>query len=99
MPFEFKFPDVGEGITEGEIVKWLVNEGDSVKEDQKIVQVETDKAVIDLPSPLSGKILKINKHEGEKVKVGESLVTIGSEKEVILTNKTKASKSLHSILE
>ena len=56
---EFKFPDVGEGITEGEIVKWLVKEGDFVKADQNIVQVETDKAVVDLPSPVSGKILKI----------------------------------------
>ena len=57
----FKFPDVGEGITEGEIVEWLVKEGDSINEDQTIVKVETDKAVVDLPSPASGVIVKIYK--------------------------------------
>ena len=51
MATEFNFPDVGEGITEGEIVKWLVKEGDTVTADQNIVQVETDKAVVDLPAP------------------------------------------------
>ena len=62
MAFEFKFPDVGEGITEGEIVKWLVKEGDKVKENDIIVQIETDKAVVDIPSPKSGKIIKIWEH-------------------------------------
>ena len=77
---QFKFPDVGEGITEGEIVEWLVNEGDIVKEDQTIVKVETDKAVVDLPSPASGVVLKIFKKEGETVKVNEALVEIGESK-------------------
>lgn len=76
----FKFPDVGEGITEGEIVEWLVKEGDIVKEDQTIVKVETDKAVVDLPSPASGVVLRIFKKEGEAVKVGEALVEIGEGK-------------------
>ncbi len=76
MPFNFKFPDVGEGIQEGEIIKWLIKEGDIVKEDMPIVQIETDKAVVDLPSPKSGKILKINFKNGEKVKVNETLVII-----------------------
>ncbi|MBI2451469.1 2-oxo acid dehydrogenase subunit E2 [Candidatus Pacearchaeota archaeon] len=76
MPFEFKFPDVGEGIQEGHIIKWLVKEGDEIKEDQTIVQVETDKAVVDLPSPKSGKIGKINYRAGETVKVGSTLLTI-----------------------
>ena len=57
---DFKFPDVGEGIQEGEIVKWLVKEGDNVKQDDVIVKIETDKAVVDIPSPASGKISKIN---------------------------------------
>ena len=48
---EFKFPDVGEGIAEGEIVRWLVKEGDWIKEDQELVEVETDKAVLTLNSP------------------------------------------------
>ncbi len=69
MAVEFKFPDVGEGIAEGEIVKWLAKEGDIVKADDNIVQIETDKAVADLPAPVSGRILKINFKEGDKVKV------------------------------
>ncbi|MBS3093946.1 2-oxo acid dehydrogenase subunit E2 [Candidatus Pacearchaeota archaeon] len=89
MPFDFIFPDVGEGIQEGEIVKWLVKEGDVVKEDQALVQIETDKAVVDLPSPKSGAILKINFSEGKKVKVGESLVQIGNNVEKIEIKKNK----------
>ena len=55
---EIRFVDVGEGITEGHIQKWLVNDGDTVKEDQSILQVETDKAVVNVPSPIDG-IVKI----------------------------------------
>src|SRR3989344_3158178 len=77
MPTEFKFPDVGEGITECEIVRWLVKEGDIVKADQNIVQIETDKAVVDLPAPVSGKILEIKFKEGDTIKVGQVLVVIG----------------------
>ena len=82
---EFRFPDVGEGIHEGTIVKWHVKEGDVVKADQTIVDVETDKAVVELPAPASGTILKINYHEGAQVNVGETLVVIGEpgEKAVI----------------
>jgi pyruvate dehydrogenase E2 component (dihydrolipoamide acetyltransferase) len=75
MKKEFKFPDVGEGIVEGEIVRWLVAEGETVKEDQPMVEVETDKAVVTLPSPFTGKILKQHAKEGAIVRVGESLVT------------------------
>lgn len=78
---EFRFPDVGEGIHEGTIVKWHVKEGDAVRADDKIVDVETDKAIVELPSPASGKVLKINYHEGTLVKVGETLVVIGEEGE------------------
>ena len=92
MPFEFKFPDVGEGITEGEIVKWLVKEGDTVKADQNIVQVETDKAVVDLPAPVGGKILKINFKEGDTVKVGEVLVVIGGEGDKVEASPKKIEK-------
>ncbi len=76
MVFEFKFPDVGEGITEGEIVKWLVKEGDKVKENDNIAQIETDKAVVDISSPRTGKILKLHFKEGDTVKVGETLISI-----------------------
>ena len=76
MPFEFKLPDIGEGIHEGEIVKWLVKEGDFVREDQPMVEVMTDKATVEIPAPRAGKILKLHAQEGEVVKVGSVLVTI-----------------------
>jgi pyruvate dehydrogenase E2 component (dihydrolipoamide acetyltransferase) len=76
MPFEFKFPDVGEGITEGEIVRWHVREGQPVQEHDVLVEIETDKAVVQIPSPRSGTILKILHKEGDTVKVGETLVVI-----------------------
>jgi pyruvate dehydrogenase E2 component (dihydrolipoamide acetyltransferase) len=83
MPTDFKFPDIGEGITEGEIVKWQVKEGDRVEEHQTIASIETDKAIADIPSPRSGIILKIHHKEGDIVKVGETLVTIGEQSETI----------------
>ena len=83
MPFDFTLPDLGEGITEGEIRKWIVKEGDSVEEHQTVLELETDKAVVEVPSPKKGKILKINKEEGEIVKVGEVLMTITEEGEVV----------------
>ncbi|MFW3145333.1 MAG: dihydrolipoamide acetyltransferase family protein [Thermoplasmatota archaeon] len=81
MVTEFKFPDVGEGITEGMIKAWLVREGDTIEEDQTLAQVETDKAIVDMPSPADGTVLKILVPEGEKVKVGETMVTIGNDDE------------------
>jgi pyruvate dehydrogenase E2 component (dihydrolipoamide acetyltransferase) len=73
---DFTFPDVGEGIAEGEIVRWLVKEGDWVKEDQELVEVETDKAVVTINSPYTGQIAKLHGREGHIVKVGELLTTI-----------------------
>lgn len=87
MAFEFKFPDVGEGITEGEIVKWKVKEGDKVDSDQPLVEIETDKAVVDIPSPKAGKILHINGKEGQTIKVGDILVIIGEEGEKVDKSK------------
>ena len=81
MKKEFKFPDVGEGITEGEIVKWLVSEGEAVKEDQPLVEVETDKAVVSLPSPYTGKVLSLQGKPGELIQVGSVLVAIEAEEE------------------
>jgi len=83
MAYEFKFPDVGEGIQEGEIVKWLIKKGDKVKEDQILGQIETDKAVVDMPSPKNGTILEIKVKEGEKVRVGEVMVVIGDKNEKV----------------
>ncbi len=76
MAFDFKFPDVGEGIHEGKIVKWLVKEGDEVKTDDPLAEVETDKAVVEIPTPRPGKILKLYHKEGETMKVGETMATI-----------------------
>ena len=76
MPFDFVLPDLGEGITEGEIRRWLVKEGDAVNEHQTILEVETDKAVVEGPSPKKGFVQKIRKLEGEIAKVGDALLTI-----------------------
>jgi len=81
MPYEFKFPDVGEGIHEGEIVKWFVKEGDRIKADQPLGEIETDKAVVEMPSPKSGKILKLHIAAGGIIHVGETMVTILEEHE------------------
>jgi pyruvate dehydrogenase E2 component (dihydrolipoamide acetyltransferase) len=81
MAKEFRFPDVGEGITEGEIVHWLVREGDEVKVDQALAEIETDKAIVEMPSPYAGTILKLHAKEKEIVKVGQPLVTIGEKGE------------------
>jgi pyruvate dehydrogenase E2 component (dihydrolipoamide acetyltransferase) len=83
MAKQFKFPDVGEGITEGEIVRWLVKEGDEVKEDQTLAEIETDKAVVEMPSPYSGTILKIHAAAKDIIKVGQVLVTIGEKGEAV----------------
>jgi pyruvate dehydrogenase E2 component (dihydrolipoamide acetyltransferase) len=79
---EFKFPDVGEGIAEGEIVRWLVKQGDWIKEDQELVEVETDKAVLTLNSPYTGKIEKLHGNEGEIIKVGAVLTTVQDTEDV-----------------
>ena len=81
MATDYKFPDLGEGVTEGEIKKWLVKEGDLVVKDQALAEVETDKAVVEMPSPVAGTILKMNHKEGDLVKVGEVLVVIGEKGE------------------
>ena len=81
MAYEFKLPDLGEGLTEGEIVEWLVKEGDSVEEGQVFVKVETDKAVLEIPSPRKGVVLRIGAAAGDTVQVGEVILVIGEEGE------------------
>jgi pyruvate dehydrogenase E2 component (dihydrolipoamide acetyltransferase) len=80
MSFEFKLPDIGEGLVEGEIVKWLVKEGDAVVEDQPIVEVMTDKATVEISSPRSGKIERLLAKEGQTVAVEAPIVLIGGGK-------------------
>jgi len=91
MAFEFKFPDIGEGLTEGEIVRWLVKEGDGIKEGQPLVEVETDKALAEIPSPRTGVVLKIMAKEKEIVKVGQVIVVIGEKGEAAAAPAPKPS--------
>ncbi len=79
MIFEFKLPDLGEGITEGEVVKWRVKANDLIEEHQIVMEVETDKAIVEVPSPRKGRIVEISKPEGSTVKVGETLLKIETE--------------------
>jgi pyruvate dehydrogenase E2 component (dihydrolipoamide acetyltransferase) len=81
VAYEFKLPDLGEGITSGEIKKWEVKKGQKVEEDEPIAQVETDKAVVELPSPVTGTVEDLKYNEGDKVPVGSVLVVIQPEGE------------------
>ena len=76
MAFKFKLPDVGEGMAEGEIVKWLVAEGDEIKEEDSIVEIQNDKSVEEIASPVSGTIKKILVEEGTVANVGDVIVEI-----------------------
>jgi pyruvate dehydrogenase E2 component (dihydrolipoamide acetyltransferase) len=79
---EFRLPDIGEGLAEAEIVKWHVPVGGAVAVDQTVVEVETDKAVVEIPSPFAGRVIHHGAGEGEVVRVGEVLVVIGDDDEV-----------------
>ncbi|HEY4744874.1 MAG TPA: dihydrolipoamide acetyltransferase family protein [Desulfuromonadaceae bacterium] len=81
MPHEFKLPDLGEGIVEVELRKWLVGEGERVAEHQPLLEVETDKAVVQVPAPQGGIVSALLRHEGETVRVGETLLTIAGPEE------------------
>ena len=74
--FEFKLPDIGEGVVEGEIVKWLVKAGDQIVEDQPLVEVMTDKATVTIPSPRRGKVVKTVGKEGDIAKVHSTLIVL-----------------------
>ena len=84
MAYEFKLPDLGEGLTEAEIARWLVAEGDEIAEDQPLVEVQTDKTTVEIPSPREGTVLKILVDAGEIAPVGAVLVVIGAEGEQLL---------------
>jgi pyruvate dehydrogenase E2 component (dihydrolipoamide acetyltransferase) len=71
---EFKLPDLGEGMHEAEVVQWLIKPGDTIKLDQTMVQVETDKAIVEIPSPVAGRVSEIRVQDGQVAKVGEVLV-------------------------
>ncbi|MBG9589375.1 dihydrolipoamide acetyltransferase family protein [Cytobacillus firmus] len=75
MAFQFRLPDIGEGIHEGEIVKWFVKPGDEVQEDDVLCEVQNDKAVVEIPSPVKGKVEEILVEEGTVATVGQVLIT------------------------
>jgi pyruvate dehydrogenase E2 component (dihydrolipoamide acetyltransferase) len=77
VPYEFKLPDLGEGLTEGEIARWLVSEGQEIAEDDPLVEIATDKTTVEIPSPAGGTVSQILIREGEVVPVGTVLVVIG----------------------
>ena len=77
MAHSFKLPDLGEGLTEGEVARWLVAEGQEVAEDDPLVEIQTDKATVEIPSPYAGTVLEILVAEGEVAPVGAVLVVIG----------------------
>lgn len=83
MPYDFVLPDLGEGITEGEIRRWLVKEGDAVEEHQTVLEIETDKAVVEIPSPKKGRVIKIHKEIADIAKMGEALMTIADVGEAV----------------
>jgi len=79
MAYELKLPDLGEGLTEGEVARWLVTEGQDVAEDDPLVEIQTDKTTVEIPSPAAGKVTQILVEEGKVVPVGTLLVVIGGD--------------------
>jgi pyruvate dehydrogenase E2 component (dihydrolipoyllysine-residue acetyltransferase) len=79
MAREFKLPDIGEGISEVELLQWYVAEGDAVREDQNLAEIETDKAVADLPSPYTGVVSRLHYKAGDRIPVGAVLVSFAEE--------------------
>lgn len=96
MPREFKLPDLGEGITEAQVIQVLVREGDRVEEDQYLMEVETDKAAVEIPSPYAGIAKKIHVSENQTIKVGDVIVTFddgaGADRAVASPAKAKVEK-------
>ncbi|WP_247730571.1 2-oxo acid dehydrogenase subunit E2 [Halovivax limisalsi] len=83
MALEFTLPDVGEGVAEGELVSWLVEPGDTVSEDQPVAEVETDKALVEVPSPTDGTVRELHWEEGDVVPVGDLFITYNVEGEPV----------------
>ncbi|WP_017436802.1 dihydrolipoamide acetyltransferase family protein [Saccharococcus caldoxylosilyticus] len=79
MRYEFKLPDIGEGLHEAEIIRWLIQEGDEVAADQPIAEIQTDKAMVEITTPVAGKVVALAGPEGATVKVGEALIVVEQE--------------------
>lgn len=93
MGIPFKLPDVGEGVAEAEVIRWLVKEGEKVSADQPVVEVQTDKAVVELPSPTAGEVEMIRWREGDTVPVGEVLLEIRQSED----GKTEAAATAEAV--
>src|SRR5436189_5394202 len=97
MAYEFKLPDLGEGLTEGEIARWLVAEGQEIAEDDPLVEIATDKTTVEIPSPAAGVVSRILVGEGEVVPVGTLLVVIDGAKAVSGTSLVEIAPSAHDL--
>jgi pyruvate dehydrogenase E2 component (dihydrolipoamide acetyltransferase) len=93
MAYEFRLPDIGEGVVEGEIVAWKVKEGDTLREDQPMVEIMTDKATVEIPSPKAGRVSRILFAPGQVCKVGQTLLVI-EEDGVQTATTSKAAESV-----
>jgi pyruvate dehydrogenase E2 component (dihydrolipoamide acetyltransferase) len=93
MASSFKLPDLGEGLTEGEIARWLVAEGQTIAEDDPLVEIQTDKATVEIPSPFAGTVLRILVAEGEIAPVGADLVVIGAPGESASDGQSRGSST------
>jgi pyruvate dehydrogenase E2 component (dihydrolipoamide acetyltransferase) len=94
----FNLPDLGEGLTEGEVARWFVSEGQEIAEDDPLVEVQTDKATVEIPSPYAGTVLRILVAEGEIAPVGAALVVIGAAGEEIEAAAEAEPKPSNSLL-
>ncbi|WHY57730.1 dihydrolipoamide acetyltransferase family protein [Peribacillus simplex] len=94
---EFKLPDVGEGMHEGEIIQWLIKEGEAVKQDQPIVEVQTDKVNAELTAPAAGVVKKIFFSEGDIVEVGTTIFTIQEENDVSVPDKKMIDEEIQGV--
>ena len=91
---EFKLPEMGEGVNEGELVRWLVKEGDVLKHDQPLCEVMTDKATVEIPSPMEGKVEKLHVKEGDTVEVGQLMLSLeGAPKAASASTKKEKEKA------
>jgi pyruvate dehydrogenase E2 component (dihydrolipoamide acetyltransferase) len=97
LAYEFRLPDIGEGIAEGEVVRWHVKEGDEVKENQPLVEIMTDKVNVEIPSPRKGMVQRLMAKEGEVIKVGQVLIVIAEDDSRTAAAPTPAAKPVPNV--
>jgi len=96
MATDIKLPELGEGVSEGELIKWLVQPGDSVKADQPIAEVMTDKATVEVPTPISGTVKELKFNPGQLVKVDAVMITLDASGAGATAKPVPASQELAS---